>query len=266
MAEPSGPYPERTHPMIPLRVLPAEVPTPHRYEFRFRDSQLETPTTMTFRFSTEGTQFRYRSNQAVRLVLPGVEDPYGPGRSFSLSSSPSEPGVIAVTCKMTGSPYKEGLKRLARGDPVLVIGPLGDLFYDPARPAVLIAGGIGVTPFRGMIRYAVDLGVKVPIVLLYSARSPEEFAFRAELDEIAVGHPNIQVRYTVTRPQDSREPWSGRVGRIDGPWISEASRGMARPKFYVVGLPIMARELVGLLKEEMGIAEDDLEYEYFGGY
>ena len=107
---------------------------------------------MTFTFSTEGTGFRYRSNQAIRLALARVEDPWGPSRAFSLSSSPSEPNVASVTAKMTGSPYKEGLRSLRPGDPAVAIGPHGVLLYDPTRDSLFIAGGIGVTPLRGMIR------------------------------------------------------------------------------------------------------------------
>ncbi len=60
-------------------------PVPRRYELPFVDSHPETPSTVTFRFSTDGTGFHYLSNQAVRLVLPGVDDPVQaqPGRSRS---------------------------------------------------------------------------------------------------------------------------------------------------------------------------------------
>ena len=61
------------------------LPEPRPYEFWFRDGRVETPSSMTFRFSIEGTAFRYLSNQAVRMAIPGLEDPWGPVRSFSLS-------------------------------------------------------------------------------------------------------------------------------------------------------------------------------------
>ncbi|HTS32801.1 MAG TPA: FAD-dependent oxidoreductase [Thermoplasmata archaeon] len=229
-------------------------------------SQPETPTSMTFRFSTRGTDFHYRSNQAVRLVLPGVRDPWGPARSFSLSSSPTETDLISVTAKMTGSPFKEALRTLRPGEGCDVIGPLGDLLFDPSRDALFIAGGIGVTPFRGMARYAADTGASRSRVLLYSARTPEEFAFRDELDAIARGDPHLAVHYTVTRPTESTRPWTGRTGRIDLHWVREALYGLTRPKVYVVGLPEMARDVLAFLRDPLGVVEDDLEYEYFMGY
>jgi len=239
---------------------------PRSYELPLIDRRVETPSSMTFRFSTEGADFAYRSNQAVRLVLPAVEDPWGPGRMFSLSSSPTEAGAIAVTAKITDTPFKQALRALRVGERVRVFGPLGDLLYDPSRPALMLAGGIGITPFRGMLRYAADTGGKQPIVLLYSARVPEEFAFRNELDHLARSHASIDVRYTVTRPEESKSAWTGRTGRIGEEWIREALERLDRPKAYVVGLPGMARETLSVLRDRLGFLEDDLEYEYFMGY
>lgn len=249
-----------------LQSHPGAGAPPGRFQFAFLSSHPETPTATTFRFSTEKTGFQYRSNQAIRLALPKVEDPWGPTRAFSLSSSPSELGVVAVTVKMTGSPYKEGLKSLQPGDPVVAIGPLGDLLFDPSRDSLFIAGGIGVTPFRGMIRFAADTRRHRAIRLLYSARVPEEFAFQGELDALARKEPKIDIRYTVTRPAESNLPWHGRTGRIDEAWIREGLAGLDHPKVFVVGLPQMAVETLDLLRTQIGISEDDLEYEYFRGY
>lgn len=252
-----------------MNVLPSAervVGPPRRYQFSFVSSHAETPTATTFTFSTAGTDFNFRSNQAIRLGLPHVEDPWGPARTFSLSSSPSELDRIAVTVKMTGSPYKEGLRALRPGDAVTAIGPLGDLLYDPSRDSLFIAGGIGVTPFRGMIRFAADLPQHRRVRLLYSARVPEEFAFKGELDALARSDPQTEVRYTVTRPSDSTGSWSGRTGRVDEPWIRQGLEGLEHPKVLVVGLPEMAEEILALLRSRLGFSEDDLEYEYFRGY
>lgn len=252
-----------------MHVLPnraSGLSAPQRFTFRFVESRAETPTVRSFRFSTEGTGFRYRSNQAVRLGLPGVQDPWGPVRAFSLSSSPTERDLAMVTVKMTGSPYKERLETLRPGDPVSVVGPLGDLIYDPSRDSLFIAGGIGVTPFRGMIRFAVDRGEHRAIRLLYSARVPEEFAFKAELDGLARNDPGVEIGYTVTRPTESSARWTGRTGRIDEVWIRDAIDGLDRPKVFVVGLPEMAWQTLDLLRNQIGFSEDDLEYEYFRGY
>ena len=93
---------------------PPTLPRPQRWVLPLLESRHESPTAMTFRFSTQGTGFHYLSNQAIRLALPGVDDPWGAVRSFSMSSSPSEPGQIAVTCKISDTPFKQALARLGR--------------------------------------------------------------------------------------------------------------------------------------------------------
>lgn len=246
-------------------MIPMASGGPRRFTLPFLDQTPETPTSATFRFSLAGSGFRYRSNQAVLLGLP-VNDPWGPYRLFSLSSSPTEREWIAVTAKITDTPFKAGLKALRPGDVAEVIGPLGDLIYDPVRPTVMIAGGIGITPFRGMIRYAVDTGARSPIRLLYSARTPEELAFRTELDALAEAHPDLTVRYSITRPEESGRPWDGPRGRVGAPVIREAADALERPNFLVVGLPEMVAETVQLLEGPMGVPDDRVNWEPFRGY
>ena len=242
------------------------LPVPGRYVLPLLDRRTESPTTMTFRFSTEGTGFRYRSNQAIRLALPGVDDPWGAVRTFSLSSSPTEEGSIAVTCKISDTPFKQALARLRPGEPGHVYGPLGSFLFDPERPAVFVAGGIGITPFRGMIRYAVDARTSRPLTLLYSARVPEELVFREEFDRLARARPDLEVQYTVTRPRESGATWTGRTGRIDRPWLETAGRLDRHPRWYVAGLPEMVARVVEILTREIGVPSDDVDYELFRGF
>ena len=184
-------------------------PSPGEYHLPLIGRRRETPSVQTFQFGIGGTGFRYRSNQFVFLELPGVQDPRGPRRPFSLSSSPTETEGISITSKMTGSPFKDRLGALEVGEVGIVRGPLGEFLLDTSRPAVMIAGGVGITPLRGMIRYAVDSDLPNPIVLLYSNKVPEEIVFRQELQAIAVGWGGLRVVHTLTRPQESTTSWSG---------------------------------------------------------
>jgi glycine betaine catabolism B len=252
--------------MDEIRGLGGPIQTPQDYRLPLMESRRESPTVMTFRFSTEGSGFHYRSNQAVRLALPGVADPWGVVRAFSLSSSPSETGFIEVTCKITDTPFKQALSRLHPGDFAQVYGPLGHFLLDASRPAVLLAGGIGITPFRGMVRFAADTGLSQPLALLYSARVPAELVFRRELDQLAVAHPQISVHYTVTRPAESKTAWEGRVGRIDADWIASLTDRSARPRYYVAGLPEMVEEMVTALSVRLQVSREDIEFESFRGY
>jgi len=239
---------------------------PGFHHLPFLDARTETPTSTTFRFEIVGRNFRYRPNQFVGLGLHGVEDPWGPVRRFSLSSSPTETDAIAITSKMTGSPYKEKLKALRPGEPVEVRGPIGDFVLDESRPAVMLAGGIGVTPFRGMIRYAADKNLPHRIVLLYSARTPEEFAFRRELDGIAKAWGNLDALYTVTRPAQAEEPWDGRVGRIDERMVADAVRGVTGAEYYVCGTAGFVRGMGDLLVHGLRVRPEEIRLERFVGY
>lgn len=245
---------------------PPDLPRPQRFILPLLESRRESPTVMTFAFSTHGADFHYRSNQAIRLALPGVDDPWGPVRSFSLSSSPSEQGHIAVTCKISDTPFKQALLRMSPGDEAEIYGPLGAFLLDPDRPGVFLAGGIGITPFRGMFRYAADTGETQERRLLYSARVPEELVFRPELDALSRTYPNLRAEYSVTRPEESAVPWTGRTGRIGREWVREAAESLDQPKFYVAGLPEMVVEMVILLRDRLQIPEADIDYEMFRGY
>lgn len=243
-----------------------ELPRPGRYDLPLIERRRESPTVMSFRFSTEGTAFRYLSNQFVRLGLTGVDDPWGPARLFSLSSSPSEPGQISITCRISDTPFKQALSKMQAGDRAEVAGPFGEFLLDRTRPAIFLAGGIGITPLRGMIRFAHDTRMQQEMVLLYSARTPEELVFRQELDRIANESDRLKVEYSVSRPNDSLRPWTGRVGRINRDWIHESTSPLERPRFYVCGLPQMVRDMIIAVRDGMGTPEDDIEYEVFRGF
>jgi glycine betaine catabolism B len=242
------------------------LPRPGQYVLPLIDSRRESPTTMTFRFSTEGTGFRYLSNQFIRLALPNVPDPWGPVRSFSLSSSPSESGFIAITCRISETPFKQALASLKSGATAVVYGPLGAFLFDLQRPAVFLAGGIGITPLRGMIRFAHDRSFRHEMVLLYSARTPEELVFRSELDDIARIGGRLRAEYSITRPGDTGSSWKGRVGRIDRDWISDASHRLPNSRYYVCGLPEMVQEMTRLLHGSLGVHEESIDYEVFRGF
>lgn len=244
----------------------SHLPPPAQYSLPLLESRRESPTVMTFRFSTEGTGFRHLSNQFVRLALPGVDDPWGAVRSFSLSSSPTEQGSIAITARISNTPFKRALAALRPGETAIVYGPLGALLFDSERPAVFLAGGIGITPLRGMIRFARDSSFPHPIRLLYSARTPEELVFRSELDALAREMPKLKVDYSITRPGEARTPWTGRVGRISQTWVAASARDLDRPRFYVCGLPEMVRDLVQILRGGLNVPAHDIRFEIFRGF
>ncbi len=230
------------------------------------EARHETPTVTTFRFTLGGGTFAYRPGQYVAARLEGVKDPRGPQRPLTLSSSPIESGFIAVTTRLTGSPFKLRLASLRIGDELRVRGPLGSFVLAENRPAVMLAGGIGITPFRSMIRHAADAAVALPMSLVYSNPVPEEIAFREELNVLAAKLGSLRVIHTITRPEKAGTGWKGKTGRIDAEMIRDAASGLDRPAYYLCGPPAMVDAMLAILREEIGIPAPDVRAEKFSGY
>lgn len=179
----------------------------------------EAKDTKTF-FFEKPSGFSYIAGQYCYFTLPKVnyEDSRGGVRHFTLSSSPTETDIALTTRMRDESGYKKTLDEFENGSEVAMQGPVGEFVLDKettTTPQVMIAGGIGVTPYRSIIRYVADKNLNIPIHLIYANSLPEDIAFKAEFDQIVKEHANIKVSYTVSRPEESKVKWDGLTGRID---------------------------------------------------
>ena len=227
---------------IPVISSRALTPTSHAI-------QIEKPAGFTF-LPTQFTILRLNTD-------------LGPdARRMSLASSPTRP-YLEYAVRVSDSPYKKAFAALRPGDGVALFGPIGDFVLRETRPAVFLAGGIGITSLKGMAEYAADKALPIPIRLLYSSRNEEEIAYRAELDALEKQNPNFRVVYTLTRSTD--DGWKGLTGRIDQRLLKEATDGLVDPVYYVVGTPGMVAGTWRLL-HDLGVPEDDIEFEAFHGY
>jgi ferredoxin-NADP reductase len=166
---------------------------------------------------------------------------------------------------MRDSAFKRALNALAEGESVKLLGPLGQFTLNAARPAVFIAGGIGITPFISMLRQAAHEGWPQPLALLYSNRRPEDAAFLAELQELARRSDKFRLLATMTDLGKSAAKWSGETGLADAQMIARAAHGLAAPLYYVVGPPGMVEAMTDTLRSA-GAAEESILTEEFYGY
>jgi ferredoxin-NADP reductase len=184
-------------------------------------------------------------------------------RPMSLATSPTRAN-LEYGVRTSESPYKRAFASLKPGDSVMVQGPFGDFVLEEERPALFIAGGIGITPLKGMAEYAADKKLQIPITLLYSNRSEDEIAYRAELEELERQNPRFRVLHTLTG-KTAPAGWAGLTGRIRRELLREVTERLDQPMYYLCGKPSMVSTMFGLL-QQMGLPEEDVRIEVFRGY
>lgn len=217
--------------------------------------------TLAFRFARpEG--FEHEAGQFAILRLPEGLGLEGEDREhmFTLACAPQDPELLIAT-RMRGSAWKEALRGLEEGTPVEVDGPDGSftLHRDATRPAVFLAGGIGVTPFRAMLRDLRARGEERSITLVMSNDTEEDAPFLEELRTLDLD--GFRVVATMTEQAD----WQGERGRVDAAMLRRHLGDLEGPLYYIAGPPGMVRDLRRMLLEA-GVPRKDVKVEEFTGY
>lgn len=205
----------------------------------------------------------YRPGQYLYYTITSLKypDPRGTTRHFTLSSSPTEGNLLRLTTRVREeSGYKKTLDELPIAAVVDGEGPNGLFVFDEKETitSVFIAGGIGITPFRSMVRYVADKKLTNPIYLIYS-NSDEDFVFKKELDEISAAHQNIKIRYVVTGVEGHLD--QPKINEIIGNWKLE----IGSLTWWLCGPPPMIDAMEKVLGET-GITSNNIRSEKFTGY
>jgi glycine betaine catabolism B len=218
-----------------------------------------TLTTHAIRL-TKPNGFHFRATQFTFLGLHTAEGP--DWRPMSLATSPTREN-LEYAVRLSNSGFKRAFSELRPGDRAWIRGPFGEFLLNESRPAVLITGGIGITPLKGMAEYATDRELEIPVRLLYSNRTAEEIPFRTELETLAERNPRFRVLYTLTGTVP--DGWTGASGRISSRMVEDCVSGLTDPLYYVCGTPQFVQDQLTLLGRR-GVPEADLDWELFRGY
>jgi ferredoxin-NADP reductase len=223
--------------------------------------------TMAFHFE-KPSQFDFKPGQSADVTLfnPPETDSEGNTRTFSIASSPFEDQLMFAT-RMRDTAFKRSLKKVALGTDVKIDAAMGSftLHKNSAKPAVFLAGGIGITPFISVVRQADHERLPHKLYLFYSNRRPEDAPFLETLQALERSNPNFRLICTMTAMPRSRKVWNGETGLIDNEMLSRHLTDLQGPIYYVAGPPSMVTGMRKMLVAA-GVDEDDIRTEEFGGY
>ena len=217
-------------------------------------------------FDLGGEVVDFRAGQYFFVTLPQLAyaDDKGLRRHITVVTSPSERGVLGLCTRLRDTAFKKTLAELPVGAEVEVEPPKGKFVLpeDTSRPYVFVAGGIGITAFRSMLRWIADEELPYRVTLLYSNRNRAETAFLDELHELEARLPSFRVVLTMTDDQE----WEGEGRRLDAGFFRDhAGDELAEATFMIAGPPPM----VAAMQEELaaaGVPEERVVAEKYSGY
>jgi ferredoxin-NADP reductase len=217
-------------------------------------------------FDLLGQEVDFRAGQYfwVTLLDPPYDDEKGPRRHISVVTSPNERGVLGLCTRLRDSAFKRSLAELPVGAEVDVEQPKGDFVLpdETDLPLVFVAGGIGITVFRSMLRSIVEERLSHRVTLVYSNRDRESTAFLDELTQLARDHNNINLVLTMT---DENE-WDGERRKIGPELLRDHLDGdLAGYRYLLAGPPAMVEGVTDSLRDA-GIPQERIQPERFSGY
>lgn len=215
----------------------------------------ETLDVVSFIFKPEEPA-TWKAGQFFHYVLHHrPTDERGSDRWFTISAAPYEDHV-QITTRFTpekSSTFKNALKYLKEGDTIEISDLDGDFtLEDISKNYVFIAGGIGITPFRSILKQLEHEGKKIKATLLYANRD-ENIVFKKELEEIAAQNPDFSIHYIIS-PE-----------HIDEEKIKSLVSNLTDSIFYISGPEPMVDGLGNTLKT-MGILDNNIKQDWFPGY
>jgi ferredoxin-NADP reductase/Na+-translocating ferredoxin:NAD+ oxidoreductase RnfD subunit len=238
----------------------------NKLSLKLLEKKLLAANTFEFVFSPD-RRFAYEPGQYLEWTLDhSPQDSRGMRRYFTIASSPTEEQLrLAVRFSNPGSSFKRSLTSLPSGQ-YLTAGQLAGDFTlpgDPAKKLVFVAGGIGVTPFRSMIKYLIDRGELRDIVIFYANKTEAEIAYR-DILAAARRELNIKTYYLLTEGLPRNNNDDILVGYLTPDLFAALVPDWKERYFYLSGPQAMVDNYRRMLKK-MGAKNDKIKTDYFPG-
>jgi glycine betaine catabolism B len=236
--------------------------------------------TTSFRFARSDEQrnyyLNYKAGQYSVVDLGTKEDPEGPVRSFTIASSPTEKDFILISTRIRDTLFKKKLASLDLGTLVNITAPMGKFVLPDdhlSKSVVFLSGGIGVTPFRSMVKYVTDRQLPLKITVFDSNRDQDNILYKREFDECVSENKNLKIVYTIAdKRQESSsiqyDDWKGERGFINKAMLVKylGTYELDNSIFYICGPPGMLNAMQKLLQVDLNIPKERIKIEEFTGY
>jgi ferredoxin-NADP reductase len=236
-----------------------------KLHLRLKDKTKLASDIYEFTFSAPG-KMNFKPGQYMEWTFGHPSpDSRGNRRYFTLASSPSE-NLIKLGIKFADKPstYKSNLLAMKKGDEIIASQLEGD-FVLPAnrtQKCVLIAGGVGITPFRSMLKYLLDTRQRRPITVLYAAHSPDDIIYKDVLTR-AEQELGIKTIYLINNARDKTIPSASRARNPDAV-IQQNVSNYRFCLYYLSG----SRSMVEGFKESLlriGVPASHIKTDFFAG-
>ena len=223
----------------------------------------ELPDTKTVRLKwPDGHNPDFKTGQFITICWP---DTPSYKRAYSLSSCALDRGFYEVTIKREGKMGTRIVDWVKAGDKLCVLPPAGKFLpvLEPNKHLICIAGGSGVTPFRGFVREATRRSLATKISVLYSVRTTNDIIFHREFLDYAAENKNFTLLLTCTRlvPED---PWTGHRGRITSDWVREQVHDLSNTVFYACGPNPLVEFAEEIVLKGLGVPKEQMKTETWG--
>lgn len=234
---------------------------------KFKQKIRLTADTYNFVF-TGNTNFHYKPGQYMEFTLPHDQpDNRGNRRYFTLASSPTEPDIqLGIKFYENSSSFKKSLLNLKPDQNVLAAQLSGDFVLpkDKNKKYIFVAGGIGITPFRSMLKYLSDHHEHRDIILIYTNKNTDDIAYKDELDR-AAADTGIKIIYVLTDTKNIPNTWNGLRGRVDPETIKSIIPDYLDRTFYISGPHSMVTSFETILVK-MKLRKNQIKTDFFPGF